>query len=222
MARLLISYRKGCSQFRIKAISEARWIWINLIFCQRYETGIRSTHNWFSIRYRAIKLSIGGKRSFKRFSWLVRLFRAFSTGEAFFSVASPLCGYFLCLLLSLFPFYYSEGHVISSWSRVLPEKLTGSELVKRFPAFYETSIPHSQSPATYIYPEPEQSSPCSPSHFLKIHFNITLLPMTRSSKWSVSLRFLHQNPVCTSPLPHTGHKLRPSHSPWLDHPNDIW
>jgi hypothetical protein len=28
--------------------------------------------------------------------------------------------------------------ILTSWSRVLPEKLTGFELVKKFPAFYGT------------------------------------------------------------------------------------
>jgi hypothetical protein len=39
------------------------------------------------------------------------------------------------------------------------------------------------------------------SHFLNIHFNIFLLSKPVSSKWSLSLRFLHQNPVYVSPLP---------------------
>ena len=39
----------------------------------------------------------------------------------------------------------------------------------------EGSLPHSQVPSTCSYPEPDQSGPCHPSHFLKIHFNINLL-----------------------------------------------
>ena len=53
--------------------------------------------------------------------------------------------------------------------------------------------------ATCPYPEPDQSSPCPPFHF-KIHINIILPTMHGSSEWSLSLRFLHQNPVYTSPL----------------------
>jgi len=55
------------------------------------------------------------------------------------------------------------------WGRDL-ENLTGSQLVKKIPAFYETlsSLLHLQVPATCPYPEPYQLSPCLPSHFLKI------------------------------------------------------
>ena len=95
----------------------------------------------------------------------------------------------------------------------LLEMLTGSLLDKKLAAFYgtECSLPQLQEPATCPYPEPDQPSPCPPSPFLKIHFKI-ILPSTPGS----SLRFPHQNPVCTSPLSHTCYMACASHYSWFD------
>jgi hypothetical protein len=41
--------------------------------------------------------------------------------------------------------------------------------------------------------------------------------MPVSPKWSLSLRFPHQNPVYASPLTHTRYMLRPSHSKYTDY-----
>jgi len=60
----------------------------------------------------------------------------------------------------------------------------------------------------------------SPSHFLKIHFNITLpsLPVFQV----ISFPGLpHQSPVGTSPVPHTCHMPRLSHDSWYDQINDV-
>ena len=45
-----------------------------------------------------------------------------------------------------------------------------------------------------------------PSCFSKIHFNIVLPSTPRCTRWTISVRFPHQNPVCTSP-PDAPHSL---------------
>jgi len=79
--------------------------------------------------------------------------------------------------------------------------LTGSQLVKKFPAFYGTRrFITSYTSARYLYlfwGRSIQSIP--PSYFLKIHFNI-IFPSTTGSKWCPSLSFPHQDSICTSPL----------------------
>jgi hypothetical protein len=49
------------------------------------------------------------------------------------------------------------------------------------------------------------------SRFLKIRLNIILPSRPGTSKWSLSLRFAHQNPVYTSHLPPTCYVLHQSH-----------
>ena len=56
-------------------------------------------------------------------------------------------------------------------------------------------------PATFQYPEPYQSSPCPPSHFLKIRLKYYPPSTHGSSMWPLSLKFPHQNPVRASPPP---------------------
>jgi hypothetical protein len=78
------------------------------------------------------------------------------------------------------------------------------------------------NPATCPYPRPDKSSPRTPSYFIKIHFTIILSSTSRSFKWSLSLRSLHQNTVRTSPRLHTCYMHRSSHSSRFDRPDNIW
>ena len=61
----------------------------------------------------------------------------------------------------------------------------------------------------------------STAQALKTHFNIILSSKPWPFKCSFSLMFLHQNPVYSSPLPHTCYMPRPSYSCRFDHPNKI-
>ena len=68
----------------------------------------------------------------------------------------------------------------------------------------KSSSPFSQQPANRPYPEPDQSSQRTPNLF-NIHFNIIPHLLLCLPSGSLSLRFPHKNPACTSPLCHTCH-----------------
>jgi len=113
-------------------------------------------------------------------------------------------------------------YLLTPWSRVLLEKLTdsGQEIPRILwnpKVHYRT---HKCLPPVPILNQ-LHPVPTTPSHFLKIDLNIILPPMSGSPQWSLSLRFPHQNPVHTSPLPHTRHMPCPSHSSRFYHPHNI-
>ena len=114
--------------------------------------------------------------------------------------------------------------IINACSKVLLWKLTGSQLVKKFPTFYGKwkFITALQKPANCPHSEPHQSALALPFHFVKIHLNIIFPSTHGSSKLSLSSRFLHQNPVYTCPLPQTCYMPRTSRFSRFDHPNNIW
>jgi hypothetical protein len=97
--------------------------------------------------------------------------------------------------------------LLTLWSRILLEKLTGSQLVKNFPAFYGTH----KFITAFTSARHLSLSWAPTSHFLKIHLNIILPSTPGSRKWFLSLRFPQQNPIyiyilfpirATCPPPH--------------------
>jgi hypothetical protein len=86
----------------------------------------------------------------------------------------------------------------------------------------EGSLPHSQVPATCLYPLSQPNLVHNPtSHFLKIHLNIIFPSATRSPQWSLSLRFPHQNPIHASLLPHPRYMPRPYNSSRFYHTHNF-
>jgi hypothetical protein len=81
----------------------------------------------------------------------------------------------------------------------------------------EVSLPRSQQPATCPYPQPDQPNHVLPSYFFQIHFNIILPLMPRSSKWSLSFRFLLRHSVRIYIIPHACHIPYSSHPPLYDY-----
>jgi hypothetical protein len=59
---------------------------------------------------------------------------------------------------------------VTSWRRVLIQKLIVALLAKKFPVFYrkQNSLPCSLQPATWPSPEPAESSPHSHTYYLNI------------------------------------------------------
>ena len=82
----------------------------------------------------------------------------------------------------------SHSFLLNPWSRVLLEKLTGSQLVKKFPSFYGTwRFIATFTRARHLSLSWARSiQSMLPSHWLIIHFNIILPSTPGSSKWSLS------------------------------------
>ena len=92
-----------------------------------------------------------------------------------------------------------NNQLTNSMEHSLSMNLTVPQLVKKFPAYYETPrfITASTTVCHLSYPQPDPFHALI-SNFLMIHLNIILPSIPRSSKWSLCFRFPNQNPMCTS------------------------
>ena len=119
---------------------------------------------------------------------------------------------------------YDVSTNLLTWSRVLLEKLTCSQLAKEWLTFYGIRrfiTAFTRAHDLFVCCR-DLSSQCPSSNFLKMHFSIIFPPMPRSSKWLLSLRFLHQNSACTTTLPYTCYMPHPSNASWFNHRNYMW
>jgi len=113
------------------------------------------------------------------------------------------------------------SYLLTPWSRVLLEKLTGFAANQEIPRILWNPKVHYR---THKRPPPvpilSQLHPVhtTPSHFLKIHLNIILPHTSCCPQWSLSLTFPQHHLVHTSTFLYACHMPRPSHSSRFCHP----
>jgi len=113
-------------------------------------------------------------------------------------------------------FFSMHPHVTNSMDQSPSCETRRSSASQEIPHIFlepESSLSLSQRHATFHYPELGKSISYFSIPILEDPFLNINLPFTyRSSKQSLSLRFPHSKPVCTSPLSHACYKYHPFHS----------
>ena len=109
------------------------------------------------------------------------------------------------------------GYLLTPWCRVLLEKLTGLQLVKKFHAIlWNPKVHYRTQKRPPPFPVLGQPNPVHipTSHLLENHPNITHPSTPRSPQWSLSLRFPHQDTI--RPLSSPIRATSPAHLILLD------
>ena len=130
-------------------------------------------------------------------------------------------------------FNYLLTFLLTPRSRVLLEKLIGSQLVKKFPAFYGTQRSiiafTSAHHLSLSWAKPIQSMPPHPNSWRSIltlssHLCLRLPSGLFPSGFPTKTQYIHllsTIPVYTSPLHHRHYMPRPPHSSQFDHLHNI-
>jgi hypothetical protein len=111
--------------------------------------------------------------------------------------------------------------IITPGNRVLPEKITGSQLVKNFPAFYRTRMFIAAFTwarhLSMSWTRPIQSMPLIPFLIVPLKYYSSIYALV----FEVVSGFSKRNPICSYPVSHTCYLPRLSHCPCFDHSNSI-
>ena len=114
---------------------------------------------------------------------------------------------------------FIEGQINNSWCTVRLQQPISLQLVKKLPEFYGTrGFITAFTKARHIpWPKPYHSMSDPNS---RRSFNIILQLNLGFPSGLFTSGFSHQKPVWNSPVYHTCHMTRPSHSSWFYHSNN--